>query len=470
MEEAKTRAETAKALIEKKFENLAKENQERAQRRLSLEKRIKELNLSNEQAEEMIKELEKRENDYLRLRRQKISITDFESIKVIGRGAFGEVRLVKKKDTGQVFAIKILRKADMINKGQVEHVRAERDILAASSNPWTVKLYFSFQDEDNLYLVMEFVAGGDMMTLLIKKDIFTEEETRFYLAETLLAIESIHNLNFIHRDLKPDNMLLNEKGHVKLSDFGLAKEFKSKWTGVSSSNTSTSATSPSAAAKKNDPASAESRKNTRDKYATLKRQSRRELAYSTVGTPDYIAPEVLMEIGYGKECDWWSMGAIMFEMLIGYAPFYADDPMTTCRKILFWKDTLKFPYDANISAEAEDLIRKLMCDRKDRLGQGGAQEIKDHPFFKGIDWEKIANQEAPYIPEVRGELDTSNFDDFDDEGNLFSRDPNTKKPLPHRNQGDMNFVGYTYKRFDAVKRGNLSSDLFSDPNQTKEEQ
>merc|ERR1711974_447446 len=164
--------------------------------------------------------------------------------------------------------------------GQVTHVRAERDLMAAADNPWMVKLFYSFQDDANLYLVMEYVPGGDMMTLLMKRDILTEHETRFYMAELVLAIESIHNLNFIHRDLKPDNLLLDRTGHMKLSDFGLAKEFRSRLPALDP----TSAITPPADMA---PPSTELRQSRREKYATWKRQLRRELAYSTVGTPDY---------------------------------------------------------------------------------------------------------------------------------------------------------------------------------------
>ncbi|XP_069133279.1 serine/threonine-protein kinase tricornered-like [Argopecten irradians] len=162
-----------------------------------------------------------KETEFLRLKRSRLDIDDFSPIKVIGRGAFGEVRLVQKKDTGHVYAMKILRKQDMLDKDQVAHVRAERDVLVEADHQWVVKMYYSFQDAQNLYLIMEFLPGGDMMTLLMKKDTLTEEQTQFYVSETVLSIDSIHKLGFIHRDIKPDNLLLDAKGHIKLSDFGL---------------------------------------------------------------------------------------------------------------------------------------------------------------------------------------------------------------------------------------------------------
>jgi len=153
-------------------------------------------------------------------------VNDFEKIKVIGRGAFGEVRVCRKKDINDIYAMKVMKKSEMVKKNQVAHIRAERDVLALADNPWVVKLHFSFQDELNLYLVMEFLQGGDLMTVLMDKDILSEEATRFYVAEIALAIVSVHKLNYVHRDLKPDNILLDKSGHIKLSDFGLCKAFE----------------------------------------------------------------------------------------------------------------------------------------------------------------------------------------------------------------------------------------------------
>ena len=151
---------------------------------------------------------------------RKMSVNDFETLTTIGRGAFGQVRICRKKDDKKVYAMKVMKKTEMLKKNQVAHIRAERDVLALADNPWVVKLHYSFQDDKMLYLVMEYLPGGDLMTILMKYDILTEEQTRFYIAETALAIASVHSLNYVHRDLKPDNILLDRDGHVKLSDFG----------------------------------------------------------------------------------------------------------------------------------------------------------------------------------------------------------------------------------------------------------
>ncbi|KAL9264347.1 Serine/threonine-protein kinase CBK1-like protein [Drosera capensis] len=174
-------------------------------------------------------------------------------------------------------------------------------------------------------------------------------------------------------------------------------------------------------------------------------------AYSTVGTPDYIAPEVLLKKGYGMECDWWSLGAIMYEMLVGYPPFYSDDPMSTCKKIVNWRHHLKFPEEAKLSREAKDLICKLLCNVDLRLGTKGADEIKAHPWFKGVEWDKLYQMKAAFIPEVNDELDTQNFEKFEEKTETqvqtSSKSGPWRKMLPSK---DVNFVGYTYKNFDIV--------------------
>merc|ERR1719226_462101 len=285
-----------------------------------------------------------KETEFLRLKRSRLGVDDFEAIKVIGKGAFGEVRLVQKIDTGHVYAMKILRKADMVEKEQVAHVRAERDILVEADHQWVVKMYYSFQDPANLYLIMEFLPGGDMMTLLMKKDTLSEDCTQFYVAETALAIDYIHKLGFIHRDIKPDNLLLDSNGHVKLSDFGLCtglkKSHRTEFYRDLSQVKPLDLTNPMDSKRK-----AESWK-----------KNRRQLAYSTVGTPDYIAPEVFLQTGYTASCDWWSLGVIMFEMLIGYPPFCSENPQETYKKIMAWKETLAFPPEVPISEQAKETL------------------------------------------------------------------------------------------------------------------
>ncbi|KAM4521400.1 serine/threonine-protein kinase 38-like isoform 2-T3 [Fundulus diaphanus] len=222
----KERVTMAKVTLENFYSNLIAQHEEREMRQQKLEKVMDQEGLADEEKRIRRSEHARKETEFLRLKRTRLGLEDFESLKVIGRGAFGEVRLVQKKDTGHVYAMKILRKADMLEKEQVGHIRAERDILVEADSLWVVKMFYSFQDKMNLYLIMEFLPGGDMMTLLMKMDTLSEEATQFYIAETVLAIDSIHKLGFIHRDIKPDNLLLDARGHVKLSDFGLCTGLK----------------------------------------------------------------------------------------------------------------------------------------------------------------------------------------------------------------------------------------------------
>nr|XP_041577207.1 serine/threonine-protein kinase 38 isoform X2 [Taeniopygia guttata] len=344
----KERVTMTKVTLENFYSNLIAQHEEREMRQKKLEQMMEEEGLKDEEKRIRRSAHAQKETEFLRLKRTRLGLEDFESLKVIGRGAFGEVRLVQKKDTGHVYAMKILRKADMLEKEQVGHIRAERDILVEADSLWVVKMFYSFQDKLNLYLIMEFLPGGDMMTLLMKKDTLTEEETQFYIAETVLAIDSIHQLGFIHRDIKPDNLLLDSKGHVKLSDFGLCTGLKKAHRTEFYRNLNHSL--PSDFTFQN--------MNSKRKAETWKR-NRRQLAFSTVGTPDYIAPEVFMQTGYNKLCDWWSLGVIMYEMLIGYPPFCSETPQETYKKVMNWKETLTFPPEVPISDKAKDLI--LRC-------------------------------------------------------------------------------------------------------------
>ncbi|KAL0366899.1 UNVERIFIED_CONTAM: Serine/threonine-protein kinase [Sesamum radiatum] len=342
----KQKVAAAKEYIEKHYKEQMKSLQERRERRNMLEKKLADAQVSEEEQNNLLKCLEKKETEYMRRQRHKMGADDFEPLTMIGKGAFGEVRICREKSTGHVYAMKKLKKSEMLRRGQVEHVKAERNLLAEVDSNCIVKLYCSFQDEEYLYLIMEYLPGGDMMTLLMRKDTLTEDEARFYVGETVLAIESIHKHNYIHRDIKPDNLLLDRNGHMKLSDFGLCKPLdcsniqeKDFSLGNSYSGTLQRDGRPAAP------------KRTQQEQLLHWQRNRRMLAYSTVGTPDYIAPEVLLKKGYGMECDCslW---------------------------IVNWRTYLKFPEEAKLSLEAKDLICKLLCNVEHRLGTRSADEIK----------------------------------------------------------------------------------------------
>jgi serine/threonine kinase 38 len=442
----KQKVAAAKQYIEKHYKEQMKNLQERKERRNMLERKLADAEVPEEEQNKLLKSLDKRETEYMRRQRHKMVADDFEPLTMIGKGAFGEVRICREKTTQHVYAMKKLKKSEMLRRGQVEHVKAERNLLAEVDSNCIVKLYCSFQDDEYLYLIMEYLPGGDMMTLLMRKDTLNEDEARFYIGETVLAIESIHKHNYIHRDIKPDNLLLDKFGHMKLSDFGLCKpldcsfihekDFSSGGNNLSGALQSDGRPLPP--------------KRTQQEQLQHWQRNRRMLAYSTVGTPDYIAPEVLLKKGYGMECDWWSLGAIMYEMLVGYPPFYSDEPMSTCRKIVNWRTHLKFPEEAKLSPEAKDLIGKLLCNVEKRLGTKGADEIKAHPWFKGVEWDKLYQNKAAFIPEVNDELDTQNFEKFEESDN---QTPSTTKAGPWRKMlpsKDVNFMGYTYKNFEIV--------------------
>ena len=405
---------------------------------------MNQLNLPEEEAAKIKEEILHKEGENLRKKRKKISIFDFEPLKIIGKGAFGEVRVCRYIPNDSIVAIKKMKKEEMHKKNQVLHVRAERDVLSEAKNEWIVDLKFSFQDQNYLYLGMEFIPGGDLMTLLMARDILPEQEAKFYAAEIVMAIESVHKLDCIHRDLKPDNVLINFDGHIKLSDFGLSKKLDMKMidpyiktdiiNNLNNNNNSK---------QKNNLTYAQQF----SQFKNIKNKKRRYFAFSTVGTPDYIAPEVIRQKGYGQEIDWWSLGVIMFEMMIGYPPFFSDSSAETCKKILDWKNTLNIRPEANISKEAEDILRKLICDPENRLGSNGAYEIKAHPFFKGIDWNHIKETLVPpFIPELKNNYDTKYFDEFQEDEPFYPINENNNNSKKKFQKKDMCFVDFTYNR------------------------
>ncbi|XP_055298419.1 rho-associated protein kinase 1 [Sitodiplosis mosellana] len=325
---------------------------------------------------------------------------DFKMIKVIGRGAFGEVQLVRHKTTKSLYAMKRLSKFEMIKRPDSAFFWEERYIMAHANSDWIVQLHYAFQDSRYLYMVMEYMPGGDIVSLMSMYDI-PEKWAVFYTMEVVLALDTIHNMGFIHRDVKPDNMLLDRSGHLKLADFGTCMRMGPDGL-VRSSN--------------------------------------------AVGTPDYISPEVLQSQGnegtYGRECDWWSVGIFLYEMMIGDTPFYADSLVGTYGKIMDHKKSLNFPADIEISENAKSLIRAFLTDSENRLGRNNIDEIKRHPFFQNSDWtfDNIRELVPPVVPELNSDDDTRNFDEIERD-----ETPEELFPVPKTFAGNhLPFIGFTY--------------------------
>ncbi|ODQ51010.1 kinase-like protein, partial [Saitoella complicata NRRL Y-17804] len=310
------------------------------------------------------------------------SIKDFDIIKPISKGAFGSVYLAKKKTTGEYFAIKILKKADMIAKNQVTNVRAERAILMAQGeNPFVAKLWFTFQTKEYLYLVMEYCNGGDCAALIKILGGLSEDWAKKYMAEIVLGVKYLHEHGIVHRDLKPDNFLIDQRGHLKLTDFGLSR------------------------------------------MGLIGRQHRAQAHVQTtdrnspelfVGTPDYLAPETIKGTGQDEMSDWWSLGCILFEFMFGVPPFHDETPEKVFENILERRIIWPEEEDGDehlISEQARDLINRLLCvDQTQRLGANGADEVTSHPFFKGINWEHLLDEEASFVPTPDNPEDTEYFD------------------------------------------------------------
>ncbi|KAI3705995.1 hypothetical protein L1987_76247 [Smallanthus sonchifolius] len=328
--------------------------------------------------------------------KDRTSIDDFEIIKPISRGAFGRVFLAKKRTTGDLFAIKVLKKADMIRKNAVESILAERDILISVRNPFVVRFFYSFTCRENLYLVMEYLNGGDLYSLLRNLGCLDEDVARVYIAEVVLALEYLHSLRVVHRDLKPDNLLIAHDGHIKLTDFGLSK------VGLINSTVTDDLSGPAV--------NGTSLLGEHESQSSLSEsQQERRKNRSAVGTPDYLAPEILLGTGHGMSADWWSVGVILFELIVGIPPFNAEHPQTIFDNIL--NRNIPWPMvPEEMSPEAADLIDQLLTeDPNQRLGARGSTEVKQHPFFRDINWDTLARQKAAFVPSFESALDTSYF-------------------------------------------------------------
>ncbi|XP_025974816.2 citron Rho-interacting kinase isoform X6 [Dromaius novaehollandiae] len=349
------------------------------------------------------------------LRELQPTVKDFEVKSVVGCGHFADVKVVREKLTGDVYAMKVMSKESLLVQEHVSFFEEERSILSQNTSPWIPQLQYAFQDKKNLYLVMEYQPGGDLLSLLNRyEDQLDESMVQFYLAELVLAIHSVHQMGYVHRDIKPENVLIDRTGHIKLVDFGSAAKM------------------------------------------TVNRTVNAKLP---VGTPDYMAPEMLTGLNgdgkasYGPECDWWSLGVIAYEMIYGRSPFTEGTSAKTFNNIMNFQRFLKFPEDVKVSSEFLDLIQSLLCGQKERLGYEG---LCCHSFFSKIDWDNIRNSPPPFVPTLKSDDDTSNFDEPEKNSRVLS---STRQLNPAGFSGeDLPFVGYSFIKTLGILR---SESVFS---------
>lgn len=292
---------------------------------------------------------------------KKINLDDFSIKQTLGTGTFGRVKLAQGKTDKKYYALKLMKKDFLIKQKQVDHILSEISILNMIDNPFCVKMYGISQNDRYLYILMEYIQGGELFTYLRSIQTLKNEEARIYAAQVVLMFEYLHSLNVIYRDLKPENILIDSLGFLKLTDFGFAKVCDGR-------------------------------------------------TYTLCGTPEYLAPEVLLQKGHGKAVDWWCLGILIYEMIVGIDPFSDEDPMSVYKNIL--KGTIKYP--SSFDADAKSLVKHLLvADLGKRYGnlKGGVADIKEHRWFSTFDWKSLVKKsiKPPYVPKIKNEGDTSNF-------------------------------------------------------------
>lgn len=307
---------------------------------------------------------------------KKVNLNEYEIKQTVGTGSFGRVKLIKKKADGKYYALKILQKADVVKLKQVDHILSEVTILSMINHPLLIKMYGISQDERYLYIIMEYVSGGELFTYLRTVQNLKNDDAVFYAAQVTMMFEYLHSKDIVYRDLKPENLLISANGYLKLTDFGFAKQLEGR-------------------------------------------------TYTLCGTPEYLAPEILLQKGHSKPVDWWCLGILIYEMIVGIDPFSDDEPMAVYQNILRGK--IKFP--SNFPKDAKSLVRHLLvADLGKRYGnlKGGVNDIKSHRWFNNINWNKIFEQSinAPYLPKIKGDGDTSHFSNYPEQ----TEQPRALKP------------------------------------------
>ncbi|KAJ3355672.1 hypothetical protein HDU91_005654 [Kappamyces sp. JEL0680] len=406
-------------------------------------------NLSREEKELVWKKHCGKERAILRKRRTRVRLSNFTTLKQIGQGGYGQVYLARKRDSQELCALKKMNKKLLQKLGETQHILTERDILTRTNSDWLVRLLYAFQDVESVYLVMEYIPGGDFRTLLNASGILHEHHAQFYFGEMCAAVFALHNLGYLHRDLKPENFLLDATGHIKLTDFGLSRgklshdvvdALRKKLEMIKCSQINVQ--------------SASERFNT---YQTFKKETR---AFSLVGSPDYMAIEILTKekLGYDHGVDYWSLGCILFESVCGFPPFTASNTDKVWVNLYNWEKVLERPVyqgddaEFNLSDTCWDLITKLIAKPETRYKSPDL--VKKHPFFAAVDFERLRSPDTkvPLVPRLNTDDDTSYFDDFSNPKDMAlyaeikrKESENKKKTRDEFEMAHAAFVGFTFK-------------------------
>lgn len=420
----------------------------RQQRIKDVEKSIKNSNISNDEKSLQWRDYIGRERAFLRKRRIKPKNKDFAIITQVGEGGYGQVFLARKKDTKEICALKVLNKNVMCKSDETKHVLIERDILTNTRSKWLVKLFYAFQDSSNLYMAMEFVPGGDFRTLLNNAGSLNKHHARFYISEMFASVDALHKLGYTHRDLKPENFLIDAKGHIKLTDFGLA-----------AGSVSTDRIE-SMRLRLNQVKDLEYKP--KERSVTERQQMYRSLrskdihyAHSTVGSPDYMALEVLEGKPYDYTIDYWSLGCILFETICGYSPFSGGSVNETYANLKNWKKVLRRPrYDNGVHVMSDrtwDLITKLISSPNERLRS--LKQVMSMAYFNEInDLDALRESVAPFVPQLDNDEDAGYFDNFEDEDDMakykdvIAKREHDRMVAQNSVKADQKeFVGFTFK-------------------------
>ncbi|GAB1312226.1 serine/threonine-protein kinase dbf2 [Madurella fahalii] len=392
-----------------------------------------------------------RERANLRKRRVRLRHGDFQILTQVGQGGYGQVFLAQKKDTKEVCALKVMSKKLLFKLDEVRHVLTERDILTTAKSEWLVRLLYSFQDDKNIYLAMEYVPGGDFRTLLNNTGVLSNRHARFYIAEMFCAVDALHQLGYIHRDLKPENFLVDSSGHVKLTDFGLAAGFLAPAKIESMRIRLEKASETSVPFGK--PMDQRTVAERREGYRTM-RERDVNYAKSIVGSPDYMAPEVLRGDEYDFTVDYWSLGCMLFEALTGFPPFAGSTADETWRNLNHWREVLKRPVweDPNyfLSNRTWNFITTCINSRSKRFSN--INDIYSHQYFAEVDWAVLRETKPPFVPELDSETDAGYFDDFSNEADMAKYKEVHEKQQALESMAERDdemskslFVGFTFR-------------------------